>query len=103
SYTILRRVARGGMGEVYLAERGDAAYDKRVAIKVIRTDADLDLVLQRFHEERQILARLDHPNIARLLDAGTTPDGRPYFVMEFVDGVPLPEFCDARRLSVRER
>ena len=103
SYQILRRLARGGMGEVYLAGRSDAAYEKRVAVKVIRTDVDLAVVLQRFHEERQILARLEHPNIARLLDAGTTPDGRPFFVMEYVDGEPLREYCNARRLGVRPR
>jgi serine/threonine protein kinase len=103
AYQILRRVARGGMGEVYLAARGDDAFEKRVAVKVIRTDVDLGLVLQRFHEERQILARLEHPHIARLLDGGTTPDGRPFFVMEYVDGEPLREYCDERRLSVRRR
>jgi non-specific serine/threonine protein kinase/serine/threonine-protein kinase len=91
------------MGEVYLAARGDDAFEKRVAVKVIRTDVDLGLVLQRFHEERQILARLEHPHIARLLDGGTTPDGRPFFVMEYVDGEPLREYCDERRLSVRRR
>jgi serine/threonine protein kinase/tetratricopeptide (TPR) repeat protein len=103
SYQILRRLARGGMGEVYLAARADDAYEKRVALKVIRTDVDLRVVLQRFHEERQILARLEHPNIARLLDAGTTPDGRPFFVMEYVDGEPLRAHCDARGLGVRAR
>jgi eukaryotic-like serine/threonine-protein kinase len=102
-YQLLRRIGRGGMGEVYLAERVDAAYEKQVAVKVVRADGETAVVRQRLHEERQILARLEHPNIARLLDAGTTDDGRPFFVMEYVEGEPILRYCDARRLPVRGR
>ncbi len=103
AYAVERELGRGGMGRVYLARRADRAYEARVAIKVLpRGFADREHV-ERFLQERQILASLDHPNIARLLDAGTTHDGLPYLVMEHVEGERLDVFCDARKLSVRER
>ena len=92
SYRIVRELGRGGMGTVYLAERADERYKKRVAIKLIKRGMDTDAVLRRFENESQILASFDHPNIARLFDAGTTASGLPYFVMEFVDGVPIDQY-----------
>src|SRR2546423_6757334 len=103
SYRIVREVGRGGMGAVYLAERADSAFHKRVAVKVVKRGMDTDFILRRFRHERQILASFDHPNIARLLDGGTTDDGLPYFVMEYIEGQPVYRFCDAQRLSVSER
>ncbi len=103
AYRIRREIGRGGMGSVYLAERADAEFERTVAVKVIRRGMDSDEIVRRFRGERQILAHLTHPNIAGLLDGGTTADGRPYFVMEHVEGLPIDEYCDARRLSVRER
>src|SRR5438874_2144739 len=90
------------MGAVYLAERADEQYQKRVAIKVIKRGMDTDTVLRHFRKERQILATFDHPNIARLFDAGTTADGLPYFVMEYVDGIPLDQYCEAHRVAIPE-
>ncbi|HEY0547029.1 MAG TPA: protein kinase [Pyrinomonadaceae bacterium] len=103
AYRIEQEIGRGGMGAVYLASRADNAFQKRVAIKVVKRGMDTDFILRRFRHERQILANLDHPNIARLLDGGATEDGRPYFVMEFIEGKPLYHYCDTRRLNVRER
>jgi serine/threonine protein kinase/tetratricopeptide (TPR) repeat protein len=102
-YRVVRELGRGGMGAVYLAERADGQFEQQVALKLIKRGMDTDLVLQRFRAERQILASLDHPNIARLLDGGTTDDGRPYFVMEYIEGEPLDEFADARQLSIPDR
>ena len=102
-YRIRREVGRGGMGAVYEALRDDAEYEKRVAIKLIKSGLDSNAIVRRFRRERQILAALDHPNIARLLDGGVTSDYRPYLVMEFVDGIPIDEYCDANRLDVRQR
>jgi TolB-like protein/Tfp pilus assembly protein PilF len=102
-YRVIREIGRGGMGAVYLAERDDEEYRQRVAIKLVRGDADSGSVVRRFRQERQILAELDHPNIARLLDGGTTDEGLPYFVMEYVDGAPIDAFCEAGKLAVRER
>ena len=102
-YEIIREVGRGGMGAVFLARRADEQFDKQVAIKILKRGTDTDEVLRRFRSERQILAQLEHPNIARLIDAGTTTDGLPYFVMEYVEGVPITDFCTARQLTVRER
>jgi eukaryotic-like serine/threonine-protein kinase len=102
-YRVVREIGRGGMGAVYLAERADGQFEQQVALKLIKRGMDTDLVLQRFRAERQILASLDHPNIARLLDGGTTDEGRPYFVMEYMEGEPLDEYADARRLSIPER
>lgn len=103
NFTIENRIASGGMGTVYVASRSDGQFSQRVAIKVIKRGLDTEELLARFSEERKILAALDHPNIARLLDAGITADNRPYFVMEYVDGVPIDEYCDKNRLSVRAR
>jgi serine/threonine-protein kinase len=100
-YRVLREVGRGGMGTVYLAEREDVR--KRVALKVVRGELAAPEKLERFLLERRILARLEHPGIARLLDAGVTDDGTPWFAMEYVDGEPLTEYADRRRLSVSAR
>jgi len=102
-YAVLRRIALGGMSSVYLAERADGQLQYRVALKLLRRDLDSDELRRRFLAERQILARINHPNIARLLDAGITEEGSPYFVMEYVEGEPLDRYCDASRLTVRER
>jgi serine/threonine protein kinase/tetratricopeptide (TPR) repeat protein len=102
-YRIVRQLGRGGMGAVYLAERSDAQFQKRVALKLIKRGMDTDAMLARFRDERQILANLDHPNIARLLDGGTSPDERPYLVMELVEGKPIDVYCDERRLSIADR
>ena len=90
-YRIVREIGRGGMGTVYLAEREDGEFDRQVAVKVVRRGMDTDDILHRFRSERQILARLEHPNIGRLYDGGATADGRPYFAMEFVEGRPITE------------
>lgn len=103
SYRVVREIGRGGMGTVYLAHRADEQYHKRVAIKVIKRGMDTDAVLRHFRNERQILATLDHPNIARLFDAGTTQGGLPYFVMEYVEGLPIDKYCDAHQLSIGAR
>ncbi len=102
-YQLLRRIGEGGMSEVYLAVRDDDEYKKSVALKVIRHDLDREDVIRRFRTERQILAGLDHPNIAKLLDGGTTDEGLPYFVMDYIEGVPFDRYCDGNRLTVRER
>ena len=102
-YRLVRKIGRGGMGAVYLAERDDDQYRKQVAIKLITYGFDLDEVHRRFRHERQILATLDHPNIAKLLDGGTTEEGLPYFVMDLVDGVPIDTYCDARKLNTNAR
>lgn len=91
------------MGAVYEARRADGEFRLRVAVKVVERGVDTDFVLRRFRNERQILAALDHPFITRLIDGGTTPDGRPYFVMEFIDGLPLYRYCDKHRLSIDDR
>ena len=102
-YQITEEIGRGGMGAVYLATRTDSEFEKRVAIKIIKRGMDTDAVLRRFRNERQILASLEHPNIARLLDGGTTEDGLPYFVMEYIEGLPITEFAETHRLSINER
>ena len=102
-YRVLSEIGRGGMGAAYLAVRDDDTFEKRVAIKLIKRGMDTDAILRRFRHERQILANLEHPNIVTLLDGGTTPDGRPYFVMEYVDGVAIDVYCDAQTLTVPER
>ena len=102
AYVVERCIGRGGMGAVYLARHtGDFAHS--VAIKMIRRGMDTDLVVRRFRHERQILAALNHPNIARLFDGGTTDAGLPYFVMEYVDGTPIDRYADDRRLNVSDR
>jgi non-specific serine/threonine protein kinase/serine/threonine-protein kinase len=102
-YRIERELGRGGMGVVYLAERDDDQFRKQVAIKLIRRGFDVVHVINRFRYERQILASLDHPNIARLLDGGTAEEGLPYFVMEYVEGRPIDDYCDERRLNTEAR
>ena len=102
-YKIVEEVGRGGVGVVYLAVKEAAGVRTRVAIKVLKRGMDTDDLLRRFELERQLLAALDHPNIARLLDAGATEDGRPYFVMEHIKGRPLDRYCDEHQLSIRDR
>ena len=92
-YQILREIGRGGMGTVYQAQRTDADFNQQVAIKLVKRGMDTDLIIRRFRRERQILARLSHPNIARLLDGGTTDSGVPYFVMEYIEGEELLDYC----------
>src|SRR5580658_4082427 len=99
-YRVLRTLGVGGMGEVYLAERADAEFEQQVAIKVVFGSALARGVHSRLKIERQILAQLDHPNIAHLLDGGSLADGTAYIVMEYVDGVPIDAFCDSNRLDV---
>ena len=96
-------IGRGGMGVVYRAERADDAFTRQAAVKVIGPGADAASVVERFRRERQTLADLDHRNIARLLDGGSTAEGQPYFVMEYVDGIPLDRYCDERTLPVADR
>jgi eukaryotic-like serine/threonine-protein kinase len=102
-YRLIREIGHGGMGTVYLGVRDDDAYQKRVAIKVLKRGMDTEAIVRRFRHERQILASLEHPFIAGLLDGGTTPDGRPYFAMEYVEGQPIADYCDNRRLDTRAR
>jgi tetratricopeptide (TPR) repeat protein len=102
-WRVLHEIGRGGMGAVYLAERADEEFEKRVALKVIRRSAGAEEIVRRFRTERQILAGLDHPHIARLLDGGTTEDDRPYLVMEHVEGRPIDVFCEESRLDLRQR
>lgn len=102
-YRVLREIGHGGMGIVYLAERADGEYRKRVAIKVVNTSMAGEESLRRFRTERQVAAALDHPNIVRLLDGGTTAEGLPYLVMEYVEGVRIDRWCDDRKMGVRER
>jgi serine/threonine protein kinase len=101
-YKLLQQIGEGGMGDVFLAEQ-EQPVRRRVALKIIKAGMDSAHVLARFEAERQALALMDHPNIAKVLDAGTTETGRPYFVMELVKGVPLTKYCDTAHLSVRER
>ncbi len=102
-YRLLAEIGSGGMGRVYRAVRADDEYQQEVAIKLVRASADAEFVAQRLRTERQILASLTHPNIGRLLDGGTTPDGVPYLVMELIDGEPVTRYCEQRRLDVNAR
>jgi len=102
-YRLLGEIGRGGMGSVYAAVRVDDAFKKRVAIKVMRAGLDTEDMLTRFELERQVLAAINHPNIARVFDAGATPDGRPYIVMELVEGKPIDRYSDDNNLSVVDR
>ena len=102
-YEIERELGRGGMSRVFLAHRADGEYEQQVAIKLLRPGLDSDLDLERLRAERQILAKLNHPNIARLLDGGVTAQGQPYLVLEFVDGLPIDKYCSAGSLTVEQR
>jgi serine/threonine protein kinase len=102
-YELVREIGEGGMGSVYLAERVDGTFRKRVAIKLIRPGMNSAEIVERFRREREILASLDHPNIARLIDGGTTEEDLPYFVMEFVEGKPIDRWCDERKLNITKR
>lgn len=102
-YRIERAIGRGGMAVVYLGSRADGLYQKQVAIKLIKRGMDTAAVVERLRRERSILAALDHPYIARLLDGGATPDGLPYIVMDYVEGVTIDRYCEEHRLSVEER
>jgi serine/threonine protein kinase len=103
AYKVISEIGRGGLGTVYLAARADEQYQKRVAIKLVRRGLDTDDILRRFRNERQILAQLEHPNIARLIDGGTTDDGRPYFVMEYIEGEPILTYCETKKLTITGR
>jgi tetratricopeptide (TPR) repeat protein/tRNA A-37 threonylcarbamoyl transferase component Bud32 len=103
AYRIVREIGRGGMSRVFLAERADGQFTQQVALKLLRPGLDSEIDHERFRAERQILASLNHPNIARLLDGGVTDDGLPYLVLEHVDGVPIDRYCRDRMLPVRER
>jgi len=102
-YRVIQRLGDGGMGAVYLAERADHAFRMRIAIKVLRPGMVSEELVRSFATERQILAALDHPHIAKLIDGGTTPEGLPYFAMEYVEGKPIGAYCDDRRSSLRQR
>src|SRR6516225_495184 len=101
-YKLLEQIGEGGMGTVWMAEQTEPI-QRRVAVKVVKEGMDSKQVLARFQAERQALALMEHPNIAKVLDAGKTPSGRPYFVMELVKGQPITKYCDEKRLGVRER
>ncbi len=102
-YRLIRKLGRGGMGQVFLGVRDDEAFKRYVAVKVIRRGMDTDDILKRFRVERRILASLNHPGIAQLLDGGATDEGVSYFVMEYVDGDPITKYCDENRLSLQDR
>ena len=102
-YRIVGKLGAGGMGDVYRAVRADDLYEKQVAIKLVREGLDTDFVYARFRQERQILASLEHENIARLIDGGTADEGHPYFVMELVEGQPIDAYCDERKLGIGAR
>ena len=103
SYQLQKLLGRGGMGAVYLGERTDGKFSQQVAVKLLKRELNTTDIRRRFRHERQILAQLAHPNIARLLDAGTTDDGLPFLVMEYVEGLPVNEFCDEQMLDLNER
>jgi serine/threonine protein kinase len=103
SYLVLEEIGKGGMGEVFRACRADDQFQKQVAIKLLRAGEASPFVVGRFRNERQILASLDHPNIARLIDGGTTEEGIPYLTMELVEGLPIDDYCDAHKLSITHR
>src|SRR3954471_10601999 len=100
-YKILQQIGEGGMGVLFMAEQLHPIR-RTVALKIIKPGMDTRQVIARFEAERQALAMMDHPNIAKVLDAGTTESGRPYFVMELVKGLPITQFCDIKHLSIRE-
>lgn len=102
-YEVVRAIGEGGMGTVYLATRADDAFDKQVAIKLVRAGSLNARLADRLRQERRVLAALDHPNIARLIDGGSTPGGVPYVVMEYVDGVPIDAYCEQHQVPIVER
>ena len=101
-FRLVQMVGTGGMGEVWRAEQ-TAPFHRTVALKLIKAGMDTRAVVARFESERQALALMEHPNIAKVFDAGATPEGRPYFVMEYVPGLPITSYCDKHRLSIRDR
>lgn len=103
SYKITDELGAGGMGLVFLAERADGAFEQKVALKLIKRGMDSDAILRRFVNERQILASLEHPNIAHLVDGGTTDNGSPYFVMEYVEGTPVTDYASRENLDLEDR
>jgi len=103
AYRILRKIGQGGMAVVYLGERADQSYRKQVAIKMVNPGMDTEQILHRFRNERQTLAALDHSNIVKLLDGGSSEDGSPYLVMEYVEGLPVDQYCDLNQLPIAER
>jgi serine/threonine protein kinase/Tfp pilus assembly protein PilF len=103
AYRIIREIGQGGMAVVYLCERDDQNYRKQVAIKMVKPGIDTEQVLHRFRNERQTLAALDHSNIVKLLDGGSSEDGSPYLVMEYVEGLPIDQYCDLNKLSIDDR
>src|SRR6185503_12936110 len=102
-YRLVRMLGHGGMGSVYLAVRDDEQFHMEVAVKLLKRGMDTDFMLGRFRQERQILANLEHPFIARLLDGGATDEGLPFFVLEYVDGLPITKYCTEKRLNFGER
>ncbi len=102
-YELEKRIGRGGMGSVWLARRFDHEYEKKVAIKMVKNGMGTQEILRRFRTERQVLAGLDHPNIAHLIDGGSTPEGLPYLVMEYVEGTPIDQYCESRQIPITER
>jgi serine/threonine-protein kinase len=102
-WRVVHEVGRGGMGVVYLAERAEGDFEQRVALKLLKRGLDTDEIVARFARERKILARLEHPAIARLIDGGLSEDGRPYLTMEYVQGVPITDYCHERKLGLNER
>src|ERR1700683_4964196 len=101
-YKLLQQIGQGGFGVVYMAEQ-EKPVRRRVALKIIKPGMETGQVIARFEAERQALALMDHPHIAKVLDAGATGAGRPYFVMELVKGVPITDYCDRNRLTPRQR
>jgi serine/threonine-protein kinase len=103
NYLVVKEIGHGGMGAVYLAVRADEEFKRQVAIKLVKRGFDNALIVRRFLTERQILANLDHPHIAKLLDGGSTDDGEPYLVMDYIEGQPIDEFCESHQLSIADR
>jgi serine/threonine protein kinase len=102
-YQLQKRIGRGGMGSVWLATRFDSDFTKSFAVKLVKPGMDSQEILRRFRLEREVLSGLDHPNIARLIDGGSTPDGLPYLVMEYVEGTRIDQFCESRKISITDR
>src|SRR5215469_2947505 len=103
AYKIVRRIGRGGMAAVFLATRADDEYQKQVAIKLVQPGFDSHELLSRLRNERQTLADLDHPNIVKLLEGGSTPEGSPFLVMDYVEGTPIDDYCDRHKLCIDDR